>query len=131
MTVPQHPLVITIIILLITCLVTPLLFTLIITSWYNYILILTFLGGLLVIFIYISSLIPNEIILIKTKYILIITIVGITSFDRINQIKNSNKINLFYLNSWMILILITIILVIILKFSSEIIFNPYNPLKSK
>nr|YP_010133586.1 NADH dehydrogenase subunit 6 [Chorthippus parallelus parallelus]YP_010133599.1 NADH dehydrogenase subunit 6 [Chorthippus parallelus erythropus]QWM92862.1 NADH dehydrogenase subunit 6 [Chorthippus parallelus parallelus]QWM92889.1 NADH dehydrogenase subunit 6 [Chorthippus parallelus erythropus]QWM92902.1 NADH dehydrogenase subunit 6 [Chorthippus parallelus erythropus]QWM92915.1 NADH dehydrogenase subunit 6 [Chorthippus parallelus erythropus] len=40
--------------------------------WLSYILFLTFLGGMLVLFIYISSIASNE--LFKTKYIIMITL---------------------------------------------------------
>nr|YP_009349906.1 NADH dehydrogenase subunit 6 [Pseudorhynchus acuminatus]AQM40080.1 NADH dehydrogenase subunit 6 [Pseudorhynchus acuminatus] len=67
----NHPLAMTLIIIIQTLLVA--LSTGLSTSsfWFSYILFLVFLGGMLVLFIYISSLASNELFSIPIKYLLI------------------------------------------------------------
>nr|YP_010570212.1 NADH dehydrogenase subunit 6 [Anabropsis guangxiensis]UZF98269.1 NADH dehydrogenase subunit 6 [Anabropsis guangxiensis] len=67
----NHPLAMTLIILLQTlliCLMTGLISQ---SFWFSYILFLVFLGGMLVLFIYITSLASNEMFIIPTKFILL------------------------------------------------------------
>uniref|UniRef100_A0AAU7B9R1 NADH-ubiquinone oxidoreductase chain 6 n=1 Tax=Novoplectron serratum TaxID=3073467 RepID=A0AAU7B9R1_9ORTH len=47
--------------------------------WFSYILFLVFLGGMLVLFIYITSLASNEMFYIQTKHLLILTFLPIIS----------------------------------------------------
>nr|YP_009412748.1 NADH dehydrogenase subunit 6 [Anabropsis crenatis]ASK85619.1 NADH dehydrogenase subunit 6 [Anabropsis crenatis] len=66
----NHPLAMTLIILMQTlmiCLLTGLISQ---SFWFSYILFLVFLGGMLVLFIYITSLASNEMFIIPTKFIL-------------------------------------------------------------
>lgn len=131
----NHPLSIGILILiqtLLTCLLSGILIK---TYWFSYILFLTFLGGLLVLFIYVSSVASNEIFSLsnnlKIIFILILILIIIIQFifiknlNWINFINNSeinnflnfiffnneNKINLnkLYNNNSSILILLLII----------------------
>nr|YP_010587754.1 NADH dehydrogenase subunit 6 [Smittia aterrima]WAB46363.1 NADH dehydrogenase subunit 6 [Smittia aterrima] len=78
--------------------------------WFSYILFLTFVGGLLVLFIYVTSLASNEMFKFSTK-IITISIIFITFnltmillLDKTlvsNYFLNYETINLFYLNSYM------------------------------
>lgn len=106
------------------------------TYWFSYILFLTFLGGLLVLFIYVSSIASNElfknnffftkIIIINFFFIILIRIyffyklnwINITFNDEINKFfnfnlffNNENKINLskLYNNQTFLIIIILII----------------------
>nr|AII02241.1 NADH dehydrogenase subunit 6 [Oegoconia novimundi] len=67
MTFLNHPLSMGLMILLQTLLLCSLLGMIIKTYWFSYILFLTFLGGLLVLFIYVSSIASNELFKISLK----------------------------------------------------------------
>lgn len=80
------------------------------TFWFSYILFLIFIGGILVLFIYVSSIASNEIFSIsfKTIFISIILILRfliiIIIIDKINYypIINNNEINeIFNINSFL------------------------------
>nr|YP_011010352.1 NADH dehydrogenase subunit 6 [Metrocoris tigrinus]WPW46967.1 NADH dehydrogenase subunit 6 [Metrocoris tigrinus] len=60
-------------------------------SWYSYILILTLLGGMLVLFMYMASVASNEIMKFSPKVFIIIMIVMIISFMFME-----NEININY-----------------------------------
>lgn len=108
----NHPLSIGMLILiqtLITCLLSGILIK---TYWFSYILFLTFLGGLLVLFIYVSRIASNEIFIIsnniKIIFFIILTIILIIQFifienlNWINLINNSeinNFLNTIFLNN--------------------------------
>nr|QLY90159.1 NADH dehydrogenase subunit 6 [Micropterna lateralis] len=68
----NHPLIITIFIILQTCILILITGILSYSFWMSYIMFLTFIGGLLVLFIYISSLTPNKIFYLNYKKILLI-----------------------------------------------------------
>nr|YP_009407572.1 NADH dehydrogenase subunit 6 [Anabropsis carli]ASA68846.1 NADH dehydrogenase subunit 6 [Anabropsis carli] len=93
----NHPLAMTLIILmqtLLICLMTGLISQ---SFWFSYILFLVFLGGMLVLFIYITSLASNEMFAIPTKFILssliILMILISTSFILDSSLINLNIIN--------------------------------------
>lgn len=58
------------------------------TFWFSYIIFLIFLGGILILFIYITSLASNELFFFSTKkflklfFIIIIIIILISTFDK-------------------------------------------------
>lgn len=76
---------------LLTCLIRGILIN---TYWFSYILFLTFLGGLLVLFIYVSSIASNEIFLINNIIIILLTFLMICLIFRIINYKNLNWLNL-------------------------------------
>nr|YP_010570199.1 NADH dehydrogenase subunit 6 [Anabropsis multispinula]UZF98256.1 NADH dehydrogenase subunit 6 [Anabropsis multispinula] len=93
----NHPLAMTLIILmqtLLICLMTGLISQ---SFWFSYILFLVFLGGMLVLFIYITSLASNEMFIIPTKFILsslsILTILSLLSFILDSSLINLNITN--------------------------------------
>nr|YP_009412735.1 NADH dehydrogenase subunit 6 [Anabropsis carnarius]ASK85606.1 NADH dehydrogenase subunit 6 [Anabropsis carnarius] len=93
----NHPLAMTLIILMQTlmiCLLTGLISQ---SFWFSYILFLVFLGGMLVLFIYITSLASNEMFIIPTKFILsslsILMIFILISFMLDSSLINLNTIN--------------------------------------
>lgn len=94
-----HPLAIGLILLvqtLLICLITGLIAK---RFWFSYILFLIFLGGILVLFIYVTSLASNEIFTISIKLIIISFIFFITTLvsayfidkSTINMFFNSNE----------------------------------------
>nr|UPU95831.1 NADH dehydrogenase subunit 6 [Monochroa sp.] len=79
---------------LLTCIITGMIIK---TYWFSYILFLTFLGGLLVLFIYVSSIASNEMffssIYMKLFNIASIMIIFILSMFLMNNINWMNFIN--------------------------------------
>nr|YP_011017108.1 NADH dehydrogenase subunit 6 [Teliphasa nubilosa]WQB62466.1 NADH dehydrogenase subunit 6 [Teliphasa nubilosa] len=92
----NHPLSMGLMILfqtILTCMITGMLIK---TYWFSYILFLTFLGGLLVLFIYVSSIASNEMFKISLNFkmlmlmIFSITIIIIMTMMKFNLINNIN-----------------------------------------
>nr|YP_010710181.1 NADH dehydrogenase subunit 6 [Narosa fulgens]WCS41481.1 NADH dehydrogenase subunit 6 [Narosa fulgens] len=81
---------------LMTCLLSGMLIE---TYWFSYILFLIFLGGLLVLFIYVSSIASNELfkISIKNKFFLLISSMFIIFF--VILLKNNLSWMNFFMNS--------------------------------
>nr|ARI46962.1 NADH dehydrogenase subunit 6 [Kunugia undans] len=109
----NHPLSMGLMILsqtLLTCLITGMLIK---TYWFSYILFLTFLGGLLVLFIYVTSIASNELFMakLKMKTFILITIFSILIFSLLlmnnlnwmnltnNSEMNNNKEMILFLNN--------------------------------
>nr|AHI16926.1 NADH dehydrogenase subunit 6 [Actias artemis aliena] len=102
----NHPLSMGLMILIQTLLTCILSGMLIKTYWFSYILFLTFLGGLLVLFIYVSSIASNEMFsftlntkLLISMFFLITSILSIQFWHNIKwmnlNINNSEMINFF------------------------------------
>nr|YP_009048936.1 NADH dehydrogenase subunit 6 [Grapholita dimorpha]AID61647.1 NADH dehydrogenase subunit 6 [Grapholita dimorpha] len=101
----QHPLSMGLMILIQTTLICMLTGMLINTYWFSYILFLTFLGGLLVLFIYVSSIASNELFLnnfffnkfifISFFFILILSIFFSLKMNWMNSSFNDEMINFF------------------------------------
>nr|YP_009271272.1 NADH dehydrogenase subunit 6 [Biston perclara]ANW36837.1 NADH dehydrogenase subunit 6 [Biston perclara] len=98
----NHPLSIGLLILIQTLMMCLLSGMLIKTYWFSYILFLTFLGGLLVLFIYVSSIASNELfklnINMKTLMIMLFTMmmmmqVYMYMFENLNWMNLSNNIS--------------------------------------
>nr|YP_009743989.1 NADH dehydrogenase subunit 6 [Adhemarius dariensis]QIE12758.1 NADH dehydrogenase subunit 6 [Adhemarius dariensis] len=101
----HHPLSMGLMILtqtLLTCLLSGMLIK---TYWFSYILFLTFLGGLLVLFIYVSSIASNEMFIIQNNFkkllilmIILIIITQIFSIKNLNwmNFNNNSEMNNFY-----------------------------------
>nr|YP_009349958.1 NADH dehydrogenase subunit 6 [Lipotactes tripyrga]AQM40132.1 NADH dehydrogenase subunit 6 [Lipotactes tripyrga] len=83
----NHPLAMTLTIVLQTIMICLMTYMISSTAWFSYILFLVFLGGMLVVFIYITSLASNELFTISIQYTLMafifimITIFMLTSID--------------------------------------------------
>lgn len=69
----KHPLAIGIILVIQTLVISIIIGLISKTFWFSYILFLTFLGGILILFIYITSLASNELFFFSIKYFFIIT----------------------------------------------------------
>nr|ALR69099.1 NADH dehydrogenase subunit 6 [Apocheima cinerarius] len=98
----NHPLSIGLMILFQTLLMCMLSGMLIKTYWFSYILFLTFLGGLLVLFIYVSSIASNEManlsFNIKMMMMMSVMLISISQiylfmFENMNWMNLSNNIN--------------------------------------
>nr|YP_009743911.1 NADH dehydrogenase subunit 6 [Orecta lycidas]QIE12680.1 NADH dehydrogenase subunit 6 [Orecta lycidas] len=77
---------------LLTCLLSGMLIK---TYWFSYILFLTFLGGLLVLFIYVSSVASNEMFTISNKFKkMIMIMIFMIMITQIFYYKNLNWMNL-------------------------------------
>nr|YP_010329847.1 NADH dehydrogenase subunit 6 [Amerila alberti]UNP54596.1 NADH dehydrogenase subunit 6 [Amerila alberti] len=141
---------------LMICLITGMMMK---TYWFSYILFLTFMGGLLVLFIYVSSIASNELFKpsLNTKILLFFSIMSLMIlqfifynnlfwlnfsfnsdmdiFDSLNLfINNENKINLTKLyntQTFMIMLLLVIYLFITLIAIVKITNIFYGPLRSK
>nr|YP_010535815.1 NADH dehydrogenase subunit 6 [Coptotriche turpinia]UYB79013.1 NADH dehydrogenase subunit 6 [Coptotriche turpinia] len=87
----NHPLSMGLIILiqtLLTCLISGMFIN---TYWFSYILFLTFLGGLLVLFIYVSSLASNEMFFFSMKLFISMIIIIITLMLMLNYMNYNNN----------------------------------------
>nr|YP_009826136.1 NADH dehydrogenase subunit 6 [Shoveliteratura triangula]QIV68427.1 NADH dehydrogenase subunit 6 [Shoveliteratura triangula] len=88
----NHPMAMTLIIILQTLIVALTTGMMTSTFWFSYILFLVFLGGMLVLFIYITSLASNELFSIPTKS-LIITLLLLSTIILISLIADSSMWN--------------------------------------
>nr|YP_009349893.1 NADH dehydrogenase subunit 6 [Ruspolia lineosa]AQM40042.1 NADH dehydrogenase subunit 6 [Ruspolia lineosa] len=90
----NHPLAMTLMIILQTLFVC--MFTGLSTSsfWFSYVLFLVFLGGMLVLFIYITSLASNEMFSIPIKYLLIVLTLIMISLSTSMILDHSFQLNL-------------------------------------
>nr|YP_009029769.1 NADH dehydrogenase subunit 6 [Maruca vitrata]AHY24053.1 NADH dehydrogenase subunit 6 [Maruca vitrata] len=154
----NHPLSMGLMILIqtmLTCLISSIMMS---TYWFSYILFLTFLGGLLVLFIYVSSIASNEMFTIsftmKIMMMICFIIIIIVSIINMNNLKwmnfntnlemnnffnkfmffnNENKINLskLYNNQTFLLMMMMIIYLFITLIAVVKITNIfYGPLRS-
>nr|YP_010242118.1 NADH dehydrogenase subunit 6 [Lyssa zampa]QTI83033.1 NADH dehydrogenase subunit 6 [Lyssa zampa]UNP54439.1 NADH dehydrogenase subunit 6 [Lyssa zampa] len=153
----NHPLSMGLMILiqtLMTCLISGMMIK---TYWFSYILFLTFLGGLLVLFIYVCSVASNELfkinlnmkitILLLTMMIMFMQLIFFNNLNWMNFnnnmemnmffnlmfLNNENKINLnkLYNNqTYLIMILMIIYLFITLIATVKITNIFYGPLRS-
>lgn len=140
---------------LLTCLLTGIIIK---TYWFSYILFLTFLGGLLVLFIYVSRIASNEIfkpiINLKKIFFFLLIFIIIIQFIFLNNIpwinlsinsdiinfielilffNNENKINLskLYNNQTFLIIIILVIYLFITLIAVVKITNIfYGPIRS-
>nr|YP_010947548.1 NADH dehydrogenase subunit 6 [Kentrochrysalis sieversi]WGO76538.1 NADH dehydrogenase subunit 6 [Kentrochrysalis sieversi] len=91
----NHPLSMGLMILIQTMLTCMLSGMMIKTYWFSYILFLTFLGGLLVLFIYVSSIASNELFNLSNNMKIIIIMLSILLIiSQIMFLKNLNWMNL-------------------------------------
>nr|WNO18728.1 NADH dehydrogenase subunit 6 [Caprona alida alida] len=93
----KHPLSMGLMILLQTMLICLISGLYIFTYWFSYILFLTFLGGLLVLFIYVSSIASNEMFFFSFKIkMFMLMMIFILMFISILMYYYYNWMNLFY-----------------------------------
>nr|QOL00839.1 NADH dehydrogenase subunit 6 [Nipponomeconema sinica] len=94
----NHPMAMMLIIILQTLIVALSAGMMTSTFWFSYILFLVFLGGMLVLFIYITTLASNELFLIPTKSLIIMTfmfslviLLSLSSDSTLWNLLNSNE----------------------------------------
>nr|YP_009712041.1 NADH dehydrogenase subunit 6 [Hasora badra]QGG43667.1 NADH dehydrogenase subunit 6 [Hasora badra] len=102
----NHPLSMGLMILIQTLLICMLSGMLINTYWFSYILFLTFLGGLLVLFIYVSSIASNElfkmsfinnlIFLLTMMTIILLSLMNMYNLNWMNLSFNNYELNNFF-----------------------------------
>lgn len=123
----NHPMTILILIISTTIIISILRIKFLKIIWLSLILILLILGGILILFLYLISLIPNKKIIFKKKILLLLAFGLIINFNTSNQVNLSINtiINLFFPPSirWLLFIIIylllTLIVVIIIIESSK------------
>nr|YP_010572567.1 NADH dehydrogenase subunit 6 [Chandozhinskia hastaticercus]UZH35932.1 NADH dehydrogenase subunit 6 [Chandozhinskia hastaticercus] len=96
----NHPMAMTLIIILQTLIVSLTTGMMTSTFWFSYILFLVFLGGMLVLFIYITSLASNELFSIPTKSLIII-LMSLSVIISISLISDSTLWNMLSFNEEM------------------------------
>nr|YP_010572593.1 NADH dehydrogenase subunit 6 [Phlugiolopsis tuberculata]UZH35984.1 NADH dehydrogenase subunit 6 [Phlugiolopsis tuberculata] len=96
----NHPMAMMLIIILQTLIVSLTTGMMTSTFWFSYILFLVFLGGMLVLFIYITSLASNELFSISTKSLIIILML-LSTIIFISLISDSNLWNMLSFNEEM------------------------------
>nr|YP_010713291.1 NADH dehydrogenase subunit 6 [Scorpiops jendeki]WDA95736.1 NADH dehydrogenase subunit 6 [Scorpiops jendeki] len=95
--ISSHPLVMGLFLMVSTSLVAFSTYFIFTFSWYSYIMVLVFLGGMLILFIYIASLASNESVKFKFYYLIFGTcFLFIPTIDWV-MIKGNNVINKIYL----------------------------------
>nr|WPV76794.1 NADH dehydrogenase subunit 6 [Phlebotomus chinensis]WPV76820.1 NADH dehydrogenase subunit 6 [Phlebotomus chinensis]WPV76846.1 NADH dehydrogenase subunit 6 [Phlebotomus chinensis]WPV76859.1 NADH dehydrogenase subunit 6 [Phlebotomus chinensis]WPV76872.1 NADH dehydrogenase subunit 6 [Phlebotomus chinensis] len=102
----SHPLAMGLMLLIQSTLVALIIGLMMKTFWFSYILFLTFLGGMLILFIYVTSLASNEMFsfssqtLLISMSILFLIIINLLFIDKsifLHYINNTEMINLFNL----------------------------------
>nr|YP_010572554.1 NADH dehydrogenase subunit 6 [Grigoriora cheni]UZH35919.1 NADH dehydrogenase subunit 6 [Grigoriora cheni] len=96
----NHPMAMTLIIILQTLIVALTTGMMTSTFWFSYILFLVFLGGMLVLFIYITSLASNELFSIPTKSLIIVSIL-LSGIIMISLLSDSTLWNILTFNEEM------------------------------
>nr|YP_009689718.1 NADH dehydrogenase subunit 6 [Wyeomyia confusa]QEE94460.1 NADH dehydrogenase subunit 6 [Wyeomyia confusa] len=99
----KHPLAMGLTLLIQTCLITLIMGIFTQTFWFSYILFLIFMGGMLVLFIYVTSLSSNEMFSFSIKLMLffflfyLLTIIWILLIDKsyMENFISNNEMNLF------------------------------------
>nr|UXD79087.1 NADH dehydrogenase subunit 6 [Stolotermes victoriensis] len=99
----KHPMAMGLMLLMqttLTCMMSSMLHQ---STWFSYMLFLTFLGGMLVLFIYVTSLASNEMFFLSTKLLLITTMFtttfSLTSIWYKNNSKDSNNYETMMMNT--------------------------------
>nr|APT41547.1 NADH dehydrogenase subunit 6 [Sciopemyia fluviatilis] len=102
--VMNHPLAMGLMLLIQTFLIAIMLGLMMKTFWFSYILFLTFMGGMLILFIYVTSLASNEMFTFSTKMFLILSLsmflimILLLIIDKsfINYYLNNTEMNTFF-----------------------------------
>nr|APT41586.1 NADH dehydrogenase subunit 6 [Psathyromyia aragaoi] len=95
----SHPLALGIMLLIQTLMISLMIGMMMKTFWFSYILFLTFMGGMLILFIYITSLASNEMFSLSTKMVIsffmfmfiMITIMFLMDKSMITYLINNNE----------------------------------------
>ncbi|YP_009170642.1 NADH dehydrogenase subunit 6 (mitochondrion) [Phlebotomus papatasi] len=93
----NHPLAMGLMLLIQTTLIACIIGLMMKTFWFSYILFLTFLGGMLILFIYVTSLASNEMFSFSSKILIIIS--SILSMMMIMMMIMDKSIIMFFINN--------------------------------
>ena len=107
-------------------------------SWIIFVIILAFIRGIMILFLYISSMTSNNKYFNKNKIRFVILIINliIIIFILNNSIKipfgrnYSLTFNLIYYSNWISIFFCLLIIIIIIVFIIKIVYKPFSPLKS-
>nr|YP_003002161.1 NADH dehydrogenase subunit 6 [Blattella germanica]ACF19665.1 NADH dehydrogenase subunit 6 [Blattella germanica] len=100
----NHPLAMGLILLIQTVLISLISGMLSQSFWFSYILFLIFLGGMLILFIYVTSLASNEMFFLSTKVIIfsimtMIILIILFSMNKLSNTQNQEMINFLMLKN--------------------------------
>nr|WGO57883.1 NADH dehydrogenase subunit 6 [Blattella parilis] len=100
----NHPLAMGLILLIQTVMISLISGMLSQSFWFSYILFLIFLGGMLILFIYVTSLASNEMFFLSTKIIifsifLTSLMMFLFSWSKLSNIQNQEMINFLMMNN--------------------------------
>ena len=123
-----NPLIISISIIALSIITAVIIFKTTMSRWLAFVLILTFSSGIITLFIYASSLSPNEKTKTKKhrKFIVLIIIAATIPHSHPIQIKESIKI---FSNQVTIMIIITVLIATMVSISIHG-YSPYQPISS-
>nr|YP_009491799.1 NADH dehydrogenase subunit 6 [Cardiodactylus muiri]AWI49117.1 NADH dehydrogenase subunit 6 [Cardiodactylus muiri] len=105
-TIMIHPLTSTLLIIIQTIIICIIMSSNLYSFWFSYILFMIFLGGMLVLFIYLTSLASNEMFFLPMKTMMIMTLMLIIStmmMNKMNYMKYNMNIKNDYLMSSIIM----------------------------
>jgi len=125
-----HPLQIIIRVALIRIFISIIIYKSTSTSWFSLILILAFTGGLIIMFLYITSLTPNNPIKLNYKLIILLSPIFLITNIFSKRMNTNSKINILFNFNWISLIIILLIILIILRIIPPLLINPFNPIKT-
>lgn len=102
--------------------------------WTSIIIIIALVRGIIILFLYTSSLTSNF-KMIRNHYIKIILpfFIFISLIDlnfSVSSINHEFKINIIYYSNWTLIIFCLFIILILINFITKIIYKPFSPLKS-
>nr|WGO58221.1 NADH dehydrogenase subunit 6 [Blattella foliolata] len=100
----NHPLAMGLILLIQTVMISLISGMLSQSFWFSYVLFLIFLGGMLILFIYVTSLASNEMFFLSTKVIIFSTLmmfmlIILFSMNKLSNIQNQEMINFLMLKN--------------------------------
>nr|UZZ43672.1 NADH dehydrogenase subunit 6 [Micrasema sp. XG-2021] len=147
----SHPLLITILLVMQTSLITTMIGMISQTFWMSYIMFLTFIGGLLVLFIYVSSLTSNKILNFNKNYLMImitfmfcimifplnknfinLEMIKFMNFSFFTNLENNLFLSNFYnMNEMYMTIMMMSYLLMVLIITIKIINLKHNPMRIK
>nr|QHQ98493.1 NADH dehydrogenase subunit 6 [Microdiplogynium sp. XFX] len=125
----QHPIIMLVILIILTLIMSLYMSLILKTTWIPLIIILVMLGGMLILFMYIASLSPNEIFL-KNKAFFIIPPIMLMPLQNSNFITHQFNMNIWYKLFDSISMMTTILTLLYLLLSLIVIMNILKVVKA-
>ncbi len=124
----NHPITILILIVIVTLRFSYIFFNVISNQWLNFIRILIYLGGIIILFLFLTRITPNS---INKNIFFIFIIVFIPWFLKLFSSKPITQKSLFNLvySEWNLILLILIVFFFILIIISNFLYSPNHPIK--